>query len=292
MIALTYIRSPGAICIEDAIRTCAPILPGLHIFPVRGKQPIAPGWADYAAAEPGARRDLARRFPTRTGWAVACRPSGILVVDIDNRPPDRDGRGQWTAFLAAHPDDAATRPGVTVATRSGGVHLWFSFPWGWDSPQGARIGNSCDRLGPGIDIRAGRGASGGLAVFAAVDRIAHIVGPLTPPPPELLSAVADAPSPSAAATRPPLEPGRVMTGLRHAADRLAHAATGNRNALLNWAAFKPGREAIAAGFSRQTVEAILREAADMAGVPHREAEATIRSGLDAPAMDRRGIDDE
>lgn len=281
MIALTYIRSLDAICIEDAIRTCTPILSGVHIFPVRGKQPIAPGWADYAAADPAARRDLARRFPTRTGWAVACRPSGILVVDIDNRPPDRDGRAQWAAFLAAHPDAAATRPGVIVTTRSGGVHLWFSFPWGWESAAGARIGNSSDRLGPGIDIRAGRGASGGLAVFAAVDRAARVVGTLTPPPRSLLSAIADPPPAAVPASRPGSDPERVMTGLRRAAERVAHAEDGNRNGLLNWAAFKPGREAIAAGISRETVETILHAAAETAGIPTREAAATIRSGLGA-----------
>lgn len=288
MIELAW-RHPrdGQISVEAAITAGWPLLPGMCIFPVIDKRPIAAGWAQYAAADPEDRRELARRFPQRTGWAVACRPSGLLIVDIDDKP-GRDGHTTWARFFEPYPE-LRTQPGITVSTASNGLHLWYSFPWGWDSEHGQRIGSSSDRIGPGIDIRAGRGTSGGLAVFAGDDRFARILGELTPPPAPLLTQLA----------RPVSGEGdlgddrRSLTvdGVRHknarmsallaAADKLAATREGGRNALLNWAAYKPGREAITAGWETTTVQRILRDAAAEAGLGTAEADATIRSGLGA-----------
>jgi hypothetical protein len=73
--------------------------------------------------------------------------------------------------------------------------------------------------------------------------------------------------------------GRVRRGLLAAADLVANSAEGKRNAVLNWAAYKAGRDAIATGWSAEAVADILLDAALEAGLGTDEATKTIRSGL-------------
>lgn len=82
----------------------------------------------------------------RTGHA-----SGLLVIDIDDKPHEgRDGPATWRRLLTVHAD-GETPETVEALTGSGGRHLYFQMP------PGVSIPSSKDAIGPGLDIRAENG---------------------------------------------------------------------------------------------------------------------------------------
>jgi hypothetical protein len=153
------------------------------------------------------------------------------------------------------------------ATPSGGRHLYYA------AADGIR-----NRVGilPGVDVRS----NGGYIVMSGSSRTLTIhdwsLPPLPPCVLDLLTVVPDMPREIGRVAR-----GSVVAALGRACDLVASAPEGGRNVLLNWAAFVPGREAIQAGAPRDSVEAVLLDAARDCGLNDREAMATIRSGLGA-----------
>lgn len=128
---------------------------GLAVAPVpAGSRRPGPGWLSRATTRVQDLQDWA----PGSGVAVACRPSGVVVLDLDHHP-DVDGV-QRLAWLAAA---AGTRGPTTfaVVTPHGGLHLYFWAPPGTviDSGSGA-----WSRLGPGIDVRAPGRRSGGYVL--------------------------------------------------------------------------------------------------------------------------------
>lgn len=82
----------------------------------------------------------------RTGHA-----SGLLVLDIDDKPYDgRDGAATWRRLLTVHAD-GETPETVECLTGSGGRHLYFQ------CPPGLHIVSRADAVGPGLDVRAEQG---------------------------------------------------------------------------------------------------------------------------------------
>jgi hypothetical protein len=126
----------------------------------------APGKHPYASLVPNGLHnattdaDIITRWWTKAPSAhVAIRTgtaSGLLVLDLDDRPEDgRDGRSTWLRLLADH---AGTQPPDTVeaSTGGGGRHLFFALP------DGLTIASSKDQLGPGVEVKA----EGGYVVAA------------------------------------------------------------------------------------------------------------------------------
>jgi len=82
----------------------------------------------------------------RTGHA-----SGLLVLDIDDKPFDgRDGPATWRRLLTVHAD-GETPETVEALTGSGGRHLYFQVP------HGLHVVSRADAIGPGIDVRCEQG---------------------------------------------------------------------------------------------------------------------------------------
>ncbi|QYN35189.1 bifunctional DNA primase/polymerase [Pseudonocardia sp. DSM 110487] len=141
---------------------------GWHLFPVRPgrKTPAITRWQDRATTDP---QRITRFFTDRPDHnaGIACGPSGLLVIDCDtpkatcagDNPSGSaggaTGRDGW-AVLAGM---AAGRGGLpdtwTVATPSGGRHLYFRAPA--PGPDGRPLGNTGKTLGPMLDTRGAGG---------------------------------------------------------------------------------------------------------------------------------------
>jgi len=132
---------------------------GWHLFPVRPdrKAPAIRAWNDRATTDPD---QLARFFTAHPehNAGIACGPSRLLVIDCDmpkvgvpSHPSGRDG-AEVLARLAGRRGLPDT---WTVATPSGGRHLYFRAP---TLPAGAPpLGNTGKTLGPMLDTRGAGG---------------------------------------------------------------------------------------------------------------------------------------
>lgn len=107
-----------------------------------GKHPRRTGWEHG----PGlSRADLTflesegASFGVRTG-DLRNRDEVLFVVDIDGP----EGEASWARLLEQHGTLPAT---YTVATPSGGRHLYFL------APAGTKIANSAGKIAPAVDVR-------------------------------------------------------------------------------------------------------------------------------------------
>lgn len=251
--------------VEAAIRAGHDLWPGWHLFPVQGKYPRKGfGWTTKATDDPQQRAQLAD-LP-HDGWAVATGPSGLAVLDADRHKAEEDGLAALEAWgLPLSPVMGATPTG-------GGRHFWYANPTGVAGRNKLRLG---------LDLKA----AGGYVVFAGPGRRLAWVSPWGPLPDLPSEVVAELRHPAPEPVRD-LHPAPVVTGnprgaLRGAAGRVAAAVEGERNSVLNWAAFNAGRAALAAGAPVDQVTAVLVLAARACGLADAEALRTIRSGLGA-----------
>lgn len=108
----------------------------------RAKHPRIPDRERAATADRATVRRWWRLWPA-ANVGIACRPSGIIVIDVD---VDELGRDRLPALIdrfgPAVADTLASRTG------SGGWHLYFK------APEGPPVGTRKGWLGPGIDIQA------------------------------------------------------------------------------------------------------------------------------------------
>ncbi|OEJ21068.1 bifunctional DNA primase/polymerase [Streptomyces subrutilus] len=126
---------------------------GLAVFPLEpgGRRPACSGWQLAATPAPAS-------WPAGANIGVACRASGVVVLDLDVKNGD-DGLGTFSWWLARHREQWPNT--LTVATPSGGRHVYYRAPAGHvvvSSSGGAT------RLGPGIDVRAPGRRTGGWTV--------------------------------------------------------------------------------------------------------------------------------
>jgi Bifunctional DNA primase/polymerase, N-terminal len=292
---------------------------GWHVFPLRpgSKQPALhgtprcprsgpcrdthQGWEQRATTDP-ARIHTCWTHSPRCNPAIACGPSGLVVIDLD-RPKDAtppsperagpgigDGAGLLARLCHRHgqPWPLAT---FTVAT-PGGTHLYFT------APSGSRLRNSAGRLGRCIDTRA----TGGYVVAPGsviAGRPYVIVSAIPPAPlPGWLAMRLAEPVPCAPGTPSPV--GGIADAARYGQTvldrqtrRVAHARLGQRNDALNRAAFALGQLAAAGLLPAALAYAQLFEAAVQAGLDRdpgcgpRGIDRTIRSGLTAGARKPR-----
>ncbi|MFI6981534.1 bifunctional DNA primase/polymerase [Embleya sp. NPDC050154] len=220
-----------------------------------------------ATADPRRVRALFAATQGVHGYGIACgrAPHHLIGLDLD-RKNGLDGVAALADLAARHgftvPDT------ITVATPSGGLHLWFT------APAGARVTNSASRLGPGIDVRGTGGYVIGPGSRTDFGRYAYLEpGPLAAVPAPLLDLM----------LRPQPAAQRLATRVRRAgsgevgalAGFVRNAPKGQLNNRLYWAscrAFADPR------IDPDTAADELLAAAVEAGHPAPGARRTIASG--------------
>jgi hypothetical protein len=286
----------------NSIAALAAAARGWHVFPLRAgtKYPACPdhraedcdgadwwcrdghtGWEPRATADP----DRIRR-----GWAgepfnvgLACGPSGLVVVDLDMPKPGKPVPEEWQLPGIADGKDVFAQvcewAGMdwpwthTVATPSGGWHMYFT------APERSAIRNSASLIGPQVDVRAAGGyvvAAGstvdGKAYEVLYDDepaplpawIARLVGPR----PEKANGAGQFTAPGA--------PGKRLDGLLRV---VAGAKPGTRNDTLFWAASRAAEMTAAGHADERETTAQLLAAAAAAGLPEQESARTITSAM-------------
>lgn len=275
---------------------------GWPVFPLRPGEkrprPQLTGWEQRATTDRHRIEQWWRRHPA-DNIAIATGPAGLVVVDLDvarpdeTRPPDlpeaHGGADVFESLLARH--DTAADATWTVATASGGRHLYYRAP-----ESGGPWRNTAGRLGWHIDTRAGGGyvVAAGSVVDGRPYRVLRAVPPLDLPDwmaCQLAPSPAPAPGPTSITPRPlPTRARRsyVARALEGEVERVLTAPVGQRNAALNQAAWNLARHIAAGLLPRHVVEETLWEAGVAAGgqTPTGVA-ATIRSAIDARL--RRGV---
>ncbi|MER5830536.1 bifunctional DNA primase/polymerase [Streptomyces sp. NPDC002130] len=132
---------------------------GLHVFPLRAKGAPLVKWGTAATTDPAIIEGWVQQWPSAL-VGIACKPSKLLVVDLDVKHPPIDGRAEWAALTLACGDPEARWAGLTdrttlIKTSSGGLHLWFANP---DDIPGRNA------MLPGIDVKAAEGRWGGYVM--------------------------------------------------------------------------------------------------------------------------------
>lgn len=289
---------------------------GWHVFPLRpsDKQPLPrfTDWEAHATTDPARIRAFWSRGPAYN-VAIACGPSGLVVVDLDMPKPGETPPTEWAipgvnegadvlAVLAERHGEPLPLDTFTVTTRRGGMHLYFT------PPPGTVLRNTSGRHRTGLGWLIDTRAAGGYVVApgshvdlpdgAGAYKVANPAPPaplppwlahlLTAPPAPLLSA------PSVAGTVADL-PAYVQAALKGEAERVTSAVTGGRNHALNKAAYNLGRLAAGGALDAEVAGSVLYEAAAVhfctgpnAFTP-ADARATIRSALAAGARNPRTI---
>jgi hypothetical protein len=282
------------------------------------------GWEQRATTDPDRIRQ-AWIAGARAGRAfnvgLPCGPAGLVVVDLDTPDPgdpDDTVPEKWAArgitdgpgvlfALAADTDNEipATR---TVATPSGGQHLYFLAPTRPDNTGGrteVALRNTAGERGRGLGWKVDTRAGGGYVVTA---------GSVTTGPRggryRLLDDREPVPLPGWITARllpaapPPAPTGSIRTTTGRAA-RYVHAAVtaetervhtapaGQRNACLYVASIALGQLVAGGALAEHDARAHLLDAARrhlaVGAYSHRQAEQTITSGLRAGARRPRRI---
>ena len=303
---------------------------GWHVIPLRpgGKRPAFPDHAEdrCTGTDPRCRtagrhvtwQERATTDPDRItrGWSspfgvgIACGPSGLVVLDLDTYKPSLDAakRARRVAELRTLdlPEEAdgaqvlaaiVARRGLvlpdtyTVATPSGGRHLYYA------TPPGVRLTNTAKTLAPSVDTRAWGGQV--VAPPSVAGNGAYRVttnAPIAPLPDWIADALRPVPrNPAPARTAPlsPAQPGSradayARAALSAEASHVAQAVPGERNRALFVAAANLGELVAAGALDSEHARAALLTAATVhvgtAGFTATEADKTITSGL------RKGAD--
>jgi len=267
---------------------------GFHIFPVTpgGKTPhrLAGSWGETATNDINQIIHFWTQVDARANIGVACKPSGLLVVDLDMAKEDWNLKGTEWAYLhegygprvdgealfdemrfAQDGDGAANMPDTyEVRTGSGGLHLYYWWPANWP-----RISQASPVKGV-VDVRGNGGQWGGYVLgegsvtdsgpYKAETESAPVL-----PPAWIQRLVAE---------RPVVKPKR-FTGIRQPGaisysglvESVRNAGEGNRNNALLWAA----RSMYSDQASEDVAKETLGPAAEAAGLPWFEIERTIES---------------
>ena len=244
-----------------------------------------------------------------TAWpdaapAIDLAKAGLLVIDAD-RHGGPDGVAIWDELSLDHDVRAPT-----VDTPSGGKHVYFR------QPDGLRLGNSRGSLPKGIDVRGDGGyvLAPGAVMADGRTYAAHGALEETPPLPDWLADLLQSKGgdaddalhrgPAAGHATQPLSPQRPPSqagGARIAAyaeagfaaeiERVRSAGKGERNNVLNAAAFALGQMVGAGWVTEAEASSALESAAADCGLVKedgiRAVRATIRSGLTGGARKPR-----
>lgn len=270
---------------------------GMYVFPCAGlsednpdfqKRPVQTPrgrlkWGQFATTDARVINDWwTTRCPASTAYGIACKPSRLLVVDLDMWKPGKEIPDRFQLPEQANGDDVFSviveslgvpYPFDTFAasTPSGGTHLYFRDP-------GVPLRNSALVTGF-IDIRASGGSDGGYVLgpgsITAAGRYEVLWrNPIQPAPDWLLALCAPPPAPP---PRPPRPQGPTYAGpakMDGVLSTMANTQEGGRNNTLMWAACIFAKDDIPLGECIRD----LGQAALDAGLDESEIGATIRSG--------------
>ncbi|QXE35888.1 bifunctional DNA primase/polymerase [Streptomyces sp. GMY02] len=237
-----------------------------------------------ASSEPVQVRRLFDAASWAAGYAIACgrAPHHLFGLDLD-RKNGADGVAALHALARTH---GFTVPQtVTVATQSGGLHLWLT------APAGTRVPNTAGALAPGIDTRGsggylvGPGSLGPRGRYRLTTSFSHT--PIAPAPPAImtllnsrLAAVQEGPGPTA----PGGGSGRPESRLAGLVRVVLNCGPNDLNNRLYWAA----RTAFEADdIDPETATAHLLAAAVERGHPETPARRTIASAAKGAARSRQ-----
>ncbi|PBB08424.1 hypothetical protein CKW39_08645 [Kocuria sp. WRN011] len=257
---------------------------GWHLFPLEpGKKTPYPGSRGYKDATTEPAKLL--NWPEGAGVGIATGASNLVVIDLDchtaepTKPEHQiwtergclDGADVFTWQWHEHTIDGSSWAHTyVVLTPSGGGHLYYRAP-------AQQIRNSASgRLGWQVDVRA----QGGYVVAPGTTLPAGTYTPLWEPAtlpvlPEWITNTLTAPkaAPQRPARRVLALPSRAGKRVNALAHQVATAAVGQRNDMLNWAAYQLAKDRALTQEHAQ----VLFDAAKAAGLAEAEAIATIRS---------------
>ncbi len=292
---------------------------GWHVFPLRAgtKQPALhgydrcprtgpciekhQGWEQRATTDPDRIRS-AWGSPAGAGFnvGIACGPSGLLVVDLDVPKPDESPPPAWItatpgvrdgqdvlAVLAEQAGEELPADTLTVATTSGGIHLYFQ------APAGVQLRNTEGDRGRGLGWKVDTRACGGYVVApgsSVAGRAYRVVADAEPAPLPgwLLERLIPAPLPTVPATpiRPAAGRSRYLDAAIHGeTTKVLDAPASQRNACLYAAAVALGQLVAGGALTDTEVSAALLGAASkhvaLGAYSERQALNTIASGIRA-----------
>jgi hypothetical protein len=232
------------------------------------KRPAVTGWRDVATTDPAQLLKWWNDFPDAVPGIELGR-SHLFVVDLDRHPGGADGVGAFAVMRGSKPLPHC----LATRTPSNGLHLYFR------QPDGEPLGNGRGSLPAGIDVRG----DGGWTVAPGASykqwrwQICRDGSP--PPAPDwIIAAIRSQRASEPIKARRDWKPcGDAW--LRGLVRIVATADIGQRNSVLFWAACRAG-EAVRDGKADEGfVIDVLIEAASHAGLPEREAQRTIKSGM-------------
>jgi hypothetical protein len=320
MVSAAELRAVALSCAERGW-SVFPLWPGTK-FPALHKQSDCPragacreghlGWEQRATTDP----DRIRRCWTGRAFnvGIATGPSNLVVLDLDmpkagqtppppwNQPSVTSGEDVFL-LVCAHAGHLPPLDTYTVATPSGGRHLYYTAPAGArmrSTVGGSRRTRSGTHRWSGfgwkIDTRADKGQV--LAVGSHIRgrsyTLVHDVSLMelpswmaallaVAPPSSRLSAPVDA---LLAGVR--FRSGYAAAALRGEIDRVLAAQQGCRNDTLNAAAYALGHRVQEGLIPKRLAHDALMAAGFAIGLSERECESTINSGLSAGASPPRG----
>ena len=251
---------------------------GRHVFPCLpgDKPPAVDRWEQRACAD---LERVRRYWPSgRHNIGVACGPSRLVVLDLDTHgtlpedwrlPGIRDGKDVLAQICEwAGQDWPATH---TIATPSGGWHLYFT------APDDVQIRNSASLIGPMVDVRACGGyVVGQCSIIGGRAYEALDADDPAPLPPWIVRLLARRPD----AGRPRSGHGTASGRLRRLVDVVRDGKPGDRNGPLYWASCRAAEMITAGEVDPDAAEEHLVAAALEAGLRggEREARRTFASG--------------
>lgn len=276
---------------------------GFHIFPSApgGKVPhrLAGRWGETATNDPNRVVEFWTKVDPNANPCIACKPSNLLVVDLDLAKEDFKLRGTEWEYLhtvygprvdgvdlfdemeyklgegARTQADKASAT-YSVRTGSGGSHLYYRWPPSWP-----RISQASPVKGI-VDVRGNGGQWGGYVLAEGSQTEAgtyewdghYQSTAVLLPPVWIRRLVAEKPAvPKIRRPQGLRQPGPLSwSGL---AESVRNAGEGNRNNALVWAA----RTVCEEGGSETDAMATLGPAAADAGLGDMEIERTIQSAF-------------
>lgn len=276
---------------------------GIPVFPLqpRGKLPLIPkdqggrGFED-ATTDRDIIRQWWSRFPQANIGIATGRRAGFWVLDIDApgvTPSGKEKQDGAASLTELERINGRLPPTVAQRTPTGGHHRFFRI-------NGVEIRNRASKAGPGIDTR---GEGGYVVAPPSVHPNGHpyewmdgagLDTELADAPAWLVDLLTKKPEPTPSPNREPTDRSNAYVEAAFARElaALSGAHQGARNDQLNLSAFALGQFVGAGLLGRSRCEIALRSAAAGLGLDERETIGTIKSGLDAGALQPREIPEQ
>lgn len=277
----------------------AAIQRGFWIFPVARNDKIphrlAGSWGETATNDINQVVHFWTQVDPMANVGIACKPSQLLVIDLDKAKEDWNLRGtEWEYLHQAYGarvhgealfdemrfklegDGCGNMPETyETMTGSGGVHIYYRWPASWPKTSQASPVKGV------VDVRGNGGQYGGYVLAEGSQTAAgayeeyHSGGVALPPPWIRQLVVEKPPPPKIQRPRGLMQPGVISwSGL---VDSVRNAGEGNRNNALLWAARAMYSDKASLEIAKDTLGPAAREA----GLHDFEIERTIESGYRA-----------